>query len=93
MEYFIPIYCPGRSDMWLEEAEASLQVTFNRINRNEILRCENYAQKQEVQPQFKFEHYIFLNEINVTTIAAFKKRRYGSNCIEVIYIYWHALII
>lgn len=94
MEYFILIYCPGRSDVCLEEAEASLRVMFNGINRNKILWCENYAQKQEAQPQFKFKHYIFLNKINVTTIAAFKKR-YGNNSIEVIYtfIYWHALTI
>lgn len=61
MEYFIPTYCPGRSDVWLEEAEASLQVMFNGINGKKILRCENYAQKQKTQPQFKFKHYIFLN--------------------------------
>lgn len=53
-----------------------------------ILWCENYAQKQEAQPQFKFKHYIFLNKINVTAIAAFKKRRYGNNSIEVIYTFY-----
>lgn len=43
MEYFILIYCPGRSNVWLEEAEASLRVMCNGINRNKYLKCENYA--------------------------------------------------
>lgn len=60
--------------MWLEEAEASLQVIFNGINGNKILGCDNYAQKEERQPQFKFKHYIFLNKINVITAAFFKKK-------------------
>lgn len=37
MEYFTLIYCPGRSDVWLEEAEASLRDTFDGINRSKIL--------------------------------------------------------
>lgn len=61
MEYFILIYCPGRSNTRQEEAEASVWVMVNRINRNKILWCENYAQKQEAQPQFKSKHYVFLN--------------------------------
>lgn len=87
MEYFILIYCPGRSNIRQEEAEANLWVMVNRINRNKILWCENYAQKQEDQPQFKFKHYVFLNENTVITVAAFKKI-YGNNSIEVIYTFY-----
>lgn len=73
MEYFILIYCPGRSDTRQEEAEASLWVMVNRTNRNKILWCENYAQKQEAECQIKFKHYVFLTKITVITVAAFKK--------------------
>lgn len=62
-------------------------VMVNRTNMNKILWCENYAQKQEAQPQIKFKHYVFLNEITVITVAAFKKR-YGNNSIEVIYTFY-----
>lgn len=75
MEYFILIYCPGRSNVWLEEAEASLRVMCNGINRNKYLKCENQAQKGKAQPQFRLKHSIFLNKISVTTIAALKKQK------------------
>lgn len=69
MEYFILTYCPGRSNTRKEEAE----VMVNRIKKNKIRWCENYAQKQEAQTQIKFKHYDFLNKITVITVAAFKK--------------------
>lgn len=37
MEYFILIYCQGRRDSRLEEAEASLQVMFNQISKKEMV--------------------------------------------------------
>lgn len=85
MEYFILIYCPGRSNVRLEEAESSVWVIFDGINRNKMLWCENYAQKKEAQPQFKFKHCIFLNKINVTTIAAFKKKIWKQQCWSYLY--------
>lgn len=92
MEYFILIYCPGRSNTRQEEAEASLWVMVNRINRNKILWCKTYAQKQEVQHQIKLKHYVFLNKITVITVAAFKEDMETTVLkLFIPSIYWHAL--